>query len=210
MPTPDSFPRCPQVAGYVLAGGASTRMGRNKALLAFEGELLIVRAARLLSEAGLDAKIVGPPALYAPLGLATVEDLEPGLGPLGGIATALADSSRDWILAIAVDLPYLTPAWLSALAARSLRAGPPSAPDAILPRSDRSLEPLSALYHRRLAGPIRQALDRGVRKITDALAGCRVEEIPPAEWKPFAPEGLLFENINTPADYARAAAGDRK
>ena len=72
------------------------------------------------------------------------------------------------------------------------------------------LEPLSAAYHRRCLAPIRLALARGIRKITDALAACRVEEIAPDEWKRFAEGGLLFENINTPSDYERAAADEPK
>jgi len=108
---------------------------------------------------------------------------------------------------VAVDLPYLTPAWLAAMAGRALAA---EAADAILPRSERGLEPLSAVYHRRCLAPIRRALASGVRKITDALAACRVEEIAPEEWKPFARGALLFENINTPSDYERAAADEPK
>jgi molybdopterin-guanine dinucleotide biosynthesis protein A len=195
------------VAAYILAGGASSRMGRNKALLELEGEALVLRMERTISAAGMDATVLGRPALYEPLGLAAIPDDEPGLGPLGGIATALAHSAREWNLIVAVDLPYLTAEWLVVLADRALAA---EAADAILPRSERGLEPLSAVYHRRCLEPIRQALARGVRKVTDGLAGCRVEEIAPHEWKPFAPGGLLFENINTPADYDRAAAGERK
>ncbi len=196
-----------EVAAYILAGGASSRMGRNKALLELDGEPLVLRAARTISAAGMDATVIGPPALYEALGLAAVPDDEPGLGPLGGIATALAHSPRDWNLVVAVDMPYLTPAWLAALADRALAA---DAADAILPRSERGLEPLSAAYHRRCLPPILGALARGLRKVTDGLAGCRVEEIAPHEWKRFAPEGLLFENINTPADYERAAADEQR
>jgi molybdopterin-guanine dinucleotide biosynthesis protein A len=196
-----------EVGAYILAGGASSRMGREKALLELDSEPLVVRMARTIIAAGMDATVIGPPALYEPLGLAAIPDDEPGLGPLGGIATALGHSTTDWNLVVAVDLPYLTADWLGALADRALAA---EAADAILPRGERGLEPLSAAYHRRCLGPIRRALGRGVRKVTDGLAGCRVEEIAPDEWKRFAAGGLLFENINTPADYDRAAAGGRK
>jgi molybdopterin-guanine dinucleotide biosynthesis protein A len=196
-----------EVAAYILAGGASSRMGRNKALLDLDGEPLVLRAAQTISAAGMEATVIGPPALYARFALAAIPDDEPGLGPLGGIATVLAHSNRDWNLVVAVDMPYLTAAWLAALGDRALAA---KSVDAILPRSVRGLEPLSAVYHRRCLESIRQALGRGIRKVTDGLAGCRVEEIAPGEWKRFATEGLLFENINTPADYDRAAAGEPK
>ncbi|HEV2385663.1 MAG TPA: molybdenum cofactor guanylyltransferase [Candidatus Acidoferrales bacterium] len=194
-------------AGFVLAGGASTRMGRNKALLNFAGEPLACRAARLVREAGLAVRLVGPPELYHRLGLETIADDRPGLGPLGAIATALAHSDRPWNLIVAVDLPHLTAGWLRALVARA--AG--SKADALVPRSDRGLEPLCAVYHRRCLPSILAALDRGVRKVTGGLDGpppCRVEEIAPAEWKGYSGDADLFENINTPAEYRRARPGE--
>jgi molybdenum cofactor guanylyltransferase len=197
------------VLGFVLAGGASSRMGRNKALLDFAGEPLVCRMARLVKEAGLEVRLIGPPELFRPLGLEAIADDQQGLGPLGGIATALAHSTELWNLIVAVDLPYLTPAWLAALAARAAA----SAADALLPRSERGLEPLCAAYHRRCLPSILAALGRGVRKVTDGLEGpppCRVEEIAPAEWKRYAGGRDLFENLNTPGDYQRAWPGERR
>lgn len=184
-------------------------MGRNKALLDFAGEPLVCRMARRLEQAGLGVRLIGPPELFGPLGLRAIGDDRPGLGPLGGIATALAHSDRPWNVIVAVDLPYLTPAWLAALAAHAAV----SAADAVLPRSERGLEPLCAAYHRRCLPSILAALGRGVRKVTDGLAGpppCRVEEIAPAEWKRYAAAGNLFENINTPGEYERAWPGERR
>lgn len=184
-------------------------MGRNKALLELEGEPLIVRVAGRVRAAGVPVTVIGPAGLREPFGLEGFEDDEPGLGPLGGIATALAHSDRDWNLVVAVDLPNLTAAWLRALVERALG----STADALLPRSDGGLEPLCAVYHRRCLDPIRRALGRGVRKVTDGLAGppaCRLEEIGPGEWNRFAPGGKLFENINTLAEYARALQGGKR
>jgi molybdopterin-guanine dinucleotide biosynthesis protein A len=198
-----------QAAGYVLAGGASSRMGRNKALLNFGGEPLVVRAASVVAATGIGVTVVGPPELYEPFALRAIPDDEPGLGPLGGIATALGHSDRPWNLILAVDLPNVTAEWLAALLDRAFG----SAADAILPRSERGLEPLCSVYHRRCLAPIRSALGRGVRKITDGLAGppaCRIEEIAPEEWNRFAPGGRLLENINTPREYERATMGERR
>lgn len=197
-------------AGYVLAGGASSRMGRNKALLLFDGEPLVVRMARLVAAAGIGVTVVGRTEEYEAFGLKAIADDEPGLGPLGGIAAALAHSSRPWNLIVAVDLPHVTAAWLKALLDRALAS---DAADAVLPRSERGLEPLCAVYHRRCLEPIRAALGRGVRKVTSGLAGppaCRVEEIAPGEWNRFAAEGRLLENVNTPRDYERATTGEQR
>ena len=65
-------------------------------------------------------------------------------------------------------------------------------------------EPLCAAYHRRCQPAIRAALDRGVRKVTDGLAGLRIDRIAHAEWKKFDSHGRLFKNMNTPADYDAA------
>lgn len=197
------------LAAFVLAGGASSRMGTDKALLDFGGEPLVCRMTRLVASAGVGVTVIGPPERYSSLGLEAIPDDCAGLGPLGGIATALAHSDRPWNLIVAVDLPRLTPEWLKKLAERAAR----SAADALIPRSERGLEPLCAAYHRRCLPSIRTALRQGVRKVTDGLAGpppCRVEEIAPEEWKPLAAAEGLFDNINTPAEYERVRPGDER
>ena len=105
-------------AGFVLAGGQSSRMGSDKALLPFAGEPLIARAVRTLHEAGLPASIAGaassaraPLAAYAPL----VDDSEPGLGPLAGICAALAATSARFAVFLPVDLPLLPPSLIGYL-----------------------------------------------------------------------------------------------
>ena len=72
------------------------------------------------------------------------------------------------------------------------------------PESRRGLEPLAAIYHRACAGAIFAAFDRGVRRVTDALAGIHVGRVHAAEWEELDPAGKLFENMNTPADYEAA------
>jgi molybdopterin-guanine dinucleotide biosynthesis protein A len=197
-----------EVEGFILAGGASSRMGRDKALLEFGVILLIVRAAQLLEP------LVGPPTVVAPagryhsLGLRIVPDDQSGFGPLGAIATALRISASPWNLVVGCDLPYLTTEWLGFLIERAAA----STADAVLPENERGLEPLCAMYHKRGEAAIRAALERGVRKITDGLAGLAVLTLPPPEWKGFDSEGRLFKNINTLADYeeSRAASGKER
>ncbi len=184
-------------------------MGSNKALLEFSGEPLVARQVRLLGEAGFVPTILGQPGLYEKFSALVLPDEVAGLGPLGGIVTALARSASDWNLILAVDLPYLTPEWLRALARR---AGASDFADVVIPRSDRGLEPLSAVYHHRALPVLRAALAAGVRKVTDALdypPGCRLLEISPEEWNRIAAEPRLFENINTMADYRKAVSGGR-
>jgi molybdopterin-guanine dinucleotide biosynthesis protein A len=97
-------------SSFVLAGGQSSRMGRDKALLPFAGQPLIAHAISILREAGLEAAIAGANrqangalATYAPV----VEDSQPGLGPLAGICAALATVAARYAVFLPVDLPLL-------------------------------------------------------------------------------------------------------
>jgi molybdopterin-guanine dinucleotide biosynthesis protein A len=190
------------IASFILAGGVSSRMKRDKALLEIGGSPLLIRTARLLESVGGVPSVIGDPAAYASFGMPVIADDLPGAGPLGGIATALRASGAAWNLVVACDLPYLTREWLDFLVARATA----SAADAVLPMTARGAEPLCAMYHKRGEPAIRAALESGVRKVTDGLQNIRVETIAPAEWKPFDSEGLLFKNMNLPRDYQEAAA----
>ena len=197
-----------EAEGFILAGGASSRMGRDKALLEFGGIPLIIRAAQLLEPLVGRPTIIAPAGRYQEFGLRTVPDDDSGFGPLGGIATALRISASPWNLVVGCDLPYLTAEWLGFLIGRAAA----STADATLPENARGLEPLCAMYHKRAEAAIRAALERGVRKVTDGLAALTVLTLAPSEWKEFDSEGRLFKNINTVADYeeSRAASGNER
>jgi len=189
------------VAGFILTGGASARMGRDKALLELGGVSLALRAARLLEPLVRSVMLVGPRQRYAGLGLPALDDDEPGQGPLGGIASALRASACDWNLVVGCDLPYLTAAWLEFL----ISTAQASAADALIPHSAEGLaEPLCAMYHRRCLPAIRAELARGTRKVTSGLVAVRVAALPHAQWKAFDSRGRLFKNMNSPEDYAEA------
>jgi molybdopterin-guanine dinucleotide biosynthesis protein A len=194
------MPRFDEIGGFILAGGTSSRMGRDKALLELGGTPLIVRAARLLEPLVGPPTVIGPPARLNGLGLNGVADDCPGLGPLGGIATALRISADPWNLVIGCDLPYLTTDWLNFL----IRRASGTDAGAVLPEGERGAEPLCAMYHKRAGAAIAAALARGIRKVTDGLAGVVVLKLAPAEWKAFDSHGRLFKNMNTPEDYAEA------
>lgn len=197
------------VGVFILAGGRSSRMGREKGLLPFAGKPLVVHLARLAEFAGDAPTIVGSPGTYGGLGFRAIADDRHVIGadgPLVGICTALRMAARDWNLIVGCDLPFLTREWLEFLIARALD----SPADVAIPLNEGGYEPLCAMYRRRCYETIAAALRRGVRKITDGLTGLTVAAIAPAEWKAFDPQGRLFKNVNTPADYeeARAAAGE--
>jgi molybdopterin-guanine dinucleotide biosynthesis protein A len=177
-------------------------MGRDKAQLEICGATLLVRTAHLLEPLATAVTVIGPVERYARLGLWVVPDDRPGLGPLGGIATALRISPLPWSLIVGCDLPFLTGAWLEYLIARA----EVSTADVVVPESMQGPEPLCAIYHKRSEAAIAEALEQGVRKVTDALARLAMEKVLAAEWKAFDSDGWLFKNINMPADYEQARA----
>jgi molybdenum cofactor guanylyltransferase len=189
-----------KIGGFILAGGESSRIGRDKALLELNGVTLIVRAAELVESVAETCAIVGDSVRLEGLALRVLADDFPGAGPLGGIATALRNSGAEWNLVIACDLPYLTREWLEYLVARADR----SDADIVLPTNDLGAEPLCAMYRGRCLPAIRAALEAGTRKVTDGLSGIPTDFVEPSEWKEFDSDRLLFKNMNSPADYEEA------
>jgi len=197
-----------QVAAFILAGGVSSRMGREKGLLEFGGEPLIVRTARLIEPLVTEVTLVGPRERYAALGLRVISDLKIGRGegmepvrtPLVGIASALNAAKMPWNLILACDLPYLTAAWLDWLLSRAVD----SSAQIVMPRTSGGLEPLAAVYRRECAAPIAAALERGIRKVTDALDEFQMELLPENDWGDLDPEGRVLRNMNAPSDYESA------
>ena len=184
-------------AGYVMTGGRSSRMGRDKALLRFHGRPLVETVARAVEDAAGSAVLVGNPALSEFLSYPVIPDLYPGEGPLGGILTGLRHTAAHWNLVAACDMPELTSAFLAHL----LDAAADSDADVLMPigRGGQP-EPLCAVYRLSARDPIQAAFDAGVRKVTAALAGLRICHLTVPDFKP-------FQNVNTPEDWAVYAAG---
>ena len=206
METKDTIGRA---EAFVLAGGESSRMGRDKALLELGGVPLIARAVKLCESVASECTIIGgaqagsgSSGRFDGVASKVAADDFPGAGPLGGIATALRLATREWNLVVACDLPYLTRQWLDFLVQRAMQ----SDADVVLPMNERGAEPLCAMYRKRAEGAIRAAVNEGTRKVTEGLTKIKVEFIEPREWKVFDSEGLLFKNMNSPADYEEAKA----
>ena len=198
----------PEVSAFILAGGASTRMGREKGLLDFGGEPLVVRIARLLEPLAQEIIVIGTPERYSPLGLRAIadrsflfgSDAEPVHSPLVGIATALSVTTSPWNLMLACDMPYLTREWIGWLLQRTVQ----SSAQAVMPKTSRGLEPLAAAYRKECAAQLIAALENGIRKVTDATSELRAEVVHENEWRSLDPDDCVLRNMNTPADYRLA------
>jgi molybdenum cofactor guanylyltransferase len=190
------------VTVFVLAGGQSTRMGSDKALLRLEGETLLERALQLAKAVGAPARIVGARERYAEFGAEVVEDEFPNCGPLAGIHAALGASDTELNIVLAVDTPMVTADFLRYLVHR---AQAQSDALATVPDADGGIQGTCAVYRRPFRAVAAQQLSKGKYRITDALALVRVEYVEENEIRDagFDP-AKIFANLNTPAEFARA------
>ena len=186
-----------QRAGFVVAGGASSRMGRDKAAMPFGNVgfgTLLEYAAKIVEEAAGSATVIAPPDRYRHLGLLVIPDSEPGAGPLGGIVTALAASNAEWNLIAACDMPFLS----AGLFHRLFEQAAASGAQEVLPIAGGRPQPLCAVYHRTALEPIQHAFASGVRKVLTALESLTIVH--------FAGDADSFRNLNTPEDWRAALA----
>lgn len=202
--------------GFVVAGGASTRMGRDKALLHLGGRPLIEIALGLLRGLGIEPRICGTrPDLtrFAPV----LPDNHPGCGPLAGIEAALSASGSDLNLFVPVDLPLLPQAFLHWMIDRAEA----SQAVATIPLLTGRAQPLCAVYSRRLLRGIHEALAGGDYKMMTAIASaagslgeridrCALESLAaaliPETWPDDPPVQWWFRNLNTPEEYEQLRA----
>jgi molybdopterin-guanine dinucleotide biosynthesis protein A len=172
-------------------------MGRDKALLPYNGAPLAQSVAQAVALACGTATLVGPPERYSGLGFRVIPDLFPGEGPLGGILTALLDSHSEWNLMLACDMPEIGPELLARLLDAARQAGA----DVLLPVADGGRpQPLCAVYRRACILPFEAAFSDGIRKVTAALAAVRTVRLPMEEVS-------QFQNVNTPEDWAAYVPG---
>lgn len=184
------------VTGVILAGGQSTRMGSNKALLPMQGGRFIETIYRQLC--GLFAKVLlvtNQPEQYRFLPCRTVADIYPGLGPLAGLHAGLHQADTATVFAVACDMPHLNSALIRQLAALRCSA------DVIIPQGRQGLEPLHALYHKACLCPMERALIEGRRRIISFFPQVAVHTVSSDQIAAIDPGFTSFRNINTPADY---------
>ena len=180
----------PTRSGAILAGGQATRFGgRDKSALLVDGRAILDRQIAALAPAVDDVVIVGGAR-------ATVHDIVPGCGPLGGLHTALTAARGDAVLLVACDMPYLSTPFLAYLL--SLVAGA----DIVVPQTERGYHPLCAVYTRACLEPATARLaDRRLR-MRELVDSMRTRVVPIDEIRQFGDPDRLLANVNTPADYA--------
>jgi len=200
--------------GFLLTGGKSSRMGEDKAFLDFGGQTLLDRALTVMTPVCGKVAIVGDPARFAESGStkydgakygSVVADIFPGCGPLAGIHAALVHSPAELNLMLAVDMPFVSRELLAFLFA----AAEDEDNDAVVtvPRTNKGLQPLCAVYRRDFSIAAELALRGGKYKIDAAFSSVSVRVIEEDELAAAGFSDQSFFNLNTPQD--RLAAEGR-
>jgi len=219
MTVDTALPLPPQVAGLVLCGGKSSRMGAAKALLPFGPELMLQRVVRLLSDAVSTVVVVAAPDQHLPPlppGVHVAHDTHPGSGPLGGIYTGMkylagvtgaGGEVIESVYATSCDSPFLSPAFVRYM------VGCLKGRDAAVPMEQKFLHPLAAAYQLSLLPAAEKLMEAGRMRPVFLFENADVARIPltqlAADLQSDDPGLKTLTNMNDPAAYVQAleAAG---
>jgi molybdopterin-guanine dinucleotide biosynthesis protein A len=179
----------------IQAGGASTRMGRDKSFVPYQGRPMIEIVRDKVQALGSELIIItNNPQPYAYLQLPLFGDRFAGCGPLAGIHAALSSATFPYVLVVACDMPRLNLPLLQYLIALKETA------DIVVPRWNRFPEPLHAVYNKNCLPAIEAQLAAGRLKITGFYSDVTVRFVEKEEIETFDVQGLSFTNVNTPDD----------
>jgi len=182
-----------------MAGGKSSRMGTNKALLDFRGQQLIERTASQFTAWFNQVVIVtNTPETYAYLGLPMIGDRVQGLGPLGGLEAGLGASRYQSSFFAACDMPFLNQPLITEMVSLAARA------DVVVPRIDGEYEPMHAVYSRSCLPAVQSQIQTGIYKVTRFYERMKVIELTESDVSRFGNPERLFFNCNTPEELAQA------
>lgn len=189
------------ISGIVLAGGKSTRMGRDKAWVELGGKPLIVRVLESLRPVVDDVVIVtNEPEKFSKLDARCVRDTIPGEGPLIGLQSGLKAIRNTWGFVATCDMPFLNTDFVYFLLRQTTRW------DAVVPGSPEKRFPLSAMYSKRCVPPIEHEIGRGKREVVSFFDSVRVRWIPLNVLKRGVDVERVLLNVNTPEDLEKAKA----
>lgn len=179
---------------YILAGGQSRRMGRNKALIRFQDKTVIEHVMAAIPARQEYIKIVtNDRELFDFLPVAAISDIHPNLGPISGVHAGLVDSPFQFNFFIACDMPLISAELLTSLLARHTDE------DIFGLKSQRGAEPLCAIYSKKCMPVIEEQIKTGNYSLHDLF-----KKLPSDFVEPLDPEQLL--NMNTPQDYEKVKA----
>ena len=183
----------------VQAGGRSSRMGRDKALVPLGGKPLIEHVLARLEGFGDEVLVTtNRPEEYAFLGQRLVEDADPGAGALHGLSSALGAAQGDRVVLVGCDMPFVSRPLIEHMLQVDSEA------DVVVPRFGERLHPLHAIYAKSCSTPVREALAAGEKRMISFFPQVQVQIVEQEVVEGYDPAGLSFFNVNTPEDLAEA------
>lgn len=195
----DVSPTQQPITGVILAGGKSSRMGQNKALMRLGSTRLIDRVVEVMREVLRDLLMVtNTPETYTALGIPMVPDVWPDKGSLGGIYSAIYHVPTPYCLIVGCDMPFLNAAVLRYLITQIADY------DVVLPDVLGELQTLHAIYSKACLPPIEHCLAANRLRIVGFLPDVRVRTVTASELHPYDPDLLAFQNLNTPEEFQAA------
>ncbi|HSS97658.1 MAG TPA: molybdenum cofactor guanylyltransferase [Terriglobales bacterium] len=199
MPEDVYHQRVGDLTAFILAGGHSRRMGRNKAFLELAGRTLLDRAIELANAVTANVRIVAPQEKFLTIAR-TIEDVFPDCGPLGGIHAALTYTATDLNLVLAVDSPFVEADFLTYMIAQASQVSAL----VTVPEAGKGLQPLCAVYRRDFHEVAERALKKKKNKIDALFADVETRVIAEQEITRMGFSAQMFQNLNTPEEFVKA------
>ena len=192
------------ITAFILAGGLSSRMGTNKALLQIGGKTLIQIFVDLLDSLFMEVVISSnEPQLFQFINKKLIKDLTPGRGPLGGIHSTLQSTKNEKNFLISCDMPFINKEIIN------YKCDYKSDKMIILPKADGRIQPLCGIYSKKALPEVESLLKESNQKdsslkgsIYELLNRVDTEIIDVTSMNFYHPD--LFFNINTPDDFLYA------
>ena len=190
------------MTGIVLAGGRSSRMGRDKSVLPWHNSDLVQTVIGKVGQVCEDIVLVSNQPRNVPHRVRVVGDIMPGMGPLGGIHAGLTHAKHPLAFVTACDMPYIAPEAISFLFQQAGEEW-----DVVIPTDGDQFEPMFAVYRKTCIPAIEALLTENRRRIVGFFPLVRVKKIDVSCLRQFDQELTMFTNINTAEEYERARQG---
>jgi molybdopterin-guanine dinucleotide biosynthesis protein A len=181
------------ISGFILAGGKSTRMGTDKALLDFHGKSFLEQMVSIIKPFCNSISICGNNSGYESFGLTVIHDSYPHIGPIAGIYSALFHTTSEWNLIVSVDTPFLDADLIQRLISRADHS------DCIIPKHEMGVEPLAGLYRKSALEKVSAMIQKKDFKLIHLLSELNTSFLDCDTLVKQNPR--LFTNINRRNDY---------
>lgn len=188
------------MTGIILAGGRSSRMGRDKSLLPWNNSDLLHSVINKVGQVCDDIVLVSnQPRNLAREDVRVVKDIIPDMGPLGGIHAGLTSARDPLAFVTACDMPYVVPQAIRFLLHEAVGDW-----DVVIPTCGEMFEPMCCVYSKTCLPAIETLLKQGRRRIIEFFPLVRIKYIDVENFRQFDAKLAMFTNINTAEEYERA------